>query len=69
MSQMDEPPESFPVNALVPIPGTPLGDNEVRLLKLKVLVRPTNNSSNNLQRVSIQDMLRTVATARIVLPT
>jgi hypothetical protein len=32
MSQMPEPPESFPVNALVPIEGTPLGGNEVRLL-------------------------------------
>jgi biotin synthase len=30
MSQMPEPPESFPVNALVPIEGTPLGGNEVR---------------------------------------
>lgn len=25
---MPEHPESFPVNALVPIPGTPLEDNE-----------------------------------------
>jgi hypothetical protein len=30
MSQLPEPPESFPVNALVPIDGTPLGGNEVR---------------------------------------
>ncbi|BGP23475.1 biotin synthase [Rhodotorula toruloides] len=48
MSQLPEPPESFPVNALVAIPGTPLAQNE---------------------RVTIQELLRTIATARIVLPT
>lgn len=48
MSQLPEPPESFPVNALVPIPGTPLGDQE---------------------RVSVHELVRTIATARIVLPT
>jgi biotin synthase len=40
-------PESFPVNALVPIKGTPLGER---------------------QRVEFQAILRTVATARIVMP-
>lgn len=45
---MPEPPESFPVNALVAIPGTPLEKNE---------------------RVTVQELLRTIATARIVLPT
>ncbi|GAA5821252.1 hypothetical protein JCM11251_004536 [Rhodosporidiobolus azoricus] len=48
MSQLPEPPESFPVNALVAIPGTPLEKNE---------------------RVTVQELLRTIATARIVLPT
>jgi biotin synthase len=48
MSQLPEPPESFPVNALVPIKGTPLGDQE---------------------QVKVHDMIRTIATARIVLPT
>ncbi|EAW08758.1 biotin synthase [Aspergillus clavatus NRRL 1] len=40
-------PESFPVNALVPIKGTPLGDRKM---------------------ISFDKLLRTVATARIVLP-
>ncbi|EAS35962.1 biotin synthase [Coccidioides immitis RS] len=40
-------PESFPVNALVPIKGTPLGERKM---------------------ISFDKVLRTVATARIVLP-
>ncbi|KAI0094582.1 biotin synthase [Irpex rosettiformis] len=48
VSSMPEHPESFPVNALVPIPGTPLEDNEP---------------------VAYHTLLRTIATARIVLPT
>ncbi|SAM70469.1 probable biotin synthase [Ustilago bromivora] len=47
MSTLPEHPESFPVNALVAIPGTPMEGNAP---------------------ISFQDMLRTVATARIVLP-
>lgn len=48
MSKLPEYPESFPVNALVAIPGTPMEKNEP---------------------VSIQTMIRTISTARIVLPT
>lgn len=46
MSRLPEHPESFPVNALVAIPGTPMENNKP---------------------VEFQTMLRTVATARIVL--
>jgi biotin synthase len=46
--RLPEAPESFPVNALVAIPGTPLEGNE---------------------RIGIHDLLRVIATARIVLPT
>ncbi|KAI9722457.1 MAG: biotin synthase [Chrysothrix sp. TS-e1954] len=42
-----EHPESFPVNALVPIKGTPLGDREP---------------------IAFDAMLRTIATARLVMP-
>ncbi|KAK3202720.1 hypothetical protein GRF29_154g503977 [Pseudopithomyces chartarum] len=41
-------PESFPVNALVPIKGTPLGESKT---------------------ISFDAILRTIATARLVLPT
>jgi len=47
VSNMPEHPESFPVNALVPIPGTPLEGNEP---------------------VAFPTLIRTIATARIVLP-
>jgi biotin synthase len=48
LATLPEPPESVPVNALVAVEGTPLGD------------RP---------RVEIWDMLRMIATARILMPT
>ncbi|KIM48377.1 hypothetical protein M413DRAFT_440105 [Hebeloma cylindrosporum] len=48
VSNMPEHPESFPVNALVPIAGTPLEKNDP---------------------VSVHILIRTIATARIVMPT
>ncbi len=47
LSSMETPPESVPINALVPVEGTPLENQEV---------------------VSIWEMIRMVATTRIVLP-
>lgn len=47
LSTMKEHPESVPVNALVPVPGTPL---------------------ENQPRVSVWDMIRMIATARIIMP-
>jgi len=47
LSNLAEPPESIPVNALVPVKGTPLEDME---------------------RVSVWEMLRMIATIRIVVP-
>ncbi|KAL1863672.1 biotin synthase [Paecilomyces lecythidis] len=47
VSNLPSHPESFPVNALVPIPGTPLGNRKM---------------------IPFDKILRTVATARIVLP-
>lgn len=48
LASLPEPPASVPINALVAVEGTPLGD------------RP---------RVEIWDMVRTIATARVLMPT
>jgi biotin synthase len=47
LSTMPEHPESVPVNALVPVPGTPLAENPA---------------------VDVWDMVRMIATARILMP-
>jgi biotin synthase len=47
LASLDPPPESVPINALVPAQGTPLGD------------RP---------RVDPMDLVRAIATARILMP-
>ena len=47
LSTMEVHPDSVPINALVPVKGTPLQDNE---------------------RVTIDEMLRMIATARIIMP-
>jgi biotin synthase len=47
LSTMPQHPESVPINALVPVKGTPLGDQ---------------------QRVDVWDMVRMIATARILMP-
>jgi biotin synthase len=47
LATLPEHPESVPVNALVPVPGTPLEEQE---------------------RVSVWDMVRMIATARIIMP-
>ncbi|KXL47749.1 MAG: hypothetical protein FE78DRAFT_325033, partial [Acidomyces sp. 'richmondensis'] len=52
VSTLPAHPESFPVNALVPIKGTPLGD------KLPAGKRP----------IPFDAMLRTIATARLIMP-
>ena len=47
LSTMETHPDSVPINALVPVKGTPLQDND---------------------RVTIDEMLRMIATARIIMP-
>jgi biotin synthase len=54
LATLPEPPESVPINALVPVPGTVLGDN------LKDV--PT-------ARIDDIEFVRTVAVARILMPT
>ena len=47
LATLQEHPESVPVNALVPVPGTPLEEQE---------------------KVSVWEMVRMIATARIIMP-
>lgn len=47
LSTLPKHPESVPINALVPVPGTPLEEQE---------------------RVSVWEMVRMIATARIIMP-
>jgi biotin synthase len=47
LSTMEQHPDSVPINALVPVKGTPLQDNE---------------------KIGIDEMLRMIATARILMP-
>lgn len=47
LATLPEHPESVPINALVPVPGTPLADNA---------------------KVDVWDMIRMIATARILMP-
>ena len=62
---MPEHPESFPVNALIPIPGTPLEKNEVRIPPPS----STPIAADDPQMVPYHTLARTIATARIVMPT
>lgn len=48
LSTLPEHPESVPVNALLPVKGTPM---------------------ENMERVSVWEMVRMIATARIIMPT
>lgn len=52
LATLPEHPESVPINALVPIEGTPLGDRQIAMGK----------------GVTWRDMVRSIATARIVMP-
>jgi len=54
LSTLPVHPESFPVNALVPVKGTPLGDS--------------HDIDINNPTVNVFDMARIIATARIIMP-
>lgn len=53
VSTLPQHPESFPVNALVPIKGTPLGDHLAK---------------NPQKTIQFDAIVRTIATARLVMP-
>lgn len=62
VATLREHPESFPVNALVPIKGTPLGDRNL------VGGDKSGDGETMKRPVPFDAMLRTIATARLVMP-
>ncbi|KAK3347583.1 biotin synthase [Neurospora tetraspora] len=58
VATMESHPESFPINALVPIKGTPLGDASAA----------KSETGEPESTVTFHDTVRMVATARLVLP-
>lgn len=72
LSQLPEHPESVPINTLVKVTGTPLGNSKK---KLDDELAETSASASDVHTeepqdddVSIWDLVRMIATARIVLP-
>lgn len=51
LASLETPPESVPINQLIPIPGTPLGNK------------------HNRSQIHTFDFIRTIAVARILIPT
>jgi biotin synthase len=60
VSTMPSHPESFPVNALVPIKGTPLGD--------KMAAEAEAEGVEAKEAIPFANIIRTIATARLVMP-
>ena len=58
LATLPEHPESVPINALVAVEGTPLGDAEA----------DENVDSDGIADVDAFDMARMIATARVVMP-
>jgi biotin synthase len=67
LANLPEHPDSLPINDLVPIPGTPLGD---RVLASEVDAGSPSASTQNKQSGPIDglEFVRTIAVARIVCP-
>lgn len=62
VATMPSHPESFPVNALVPIKGTPLGDANAKASE-------ENPNAEPVPTVTFDATVRTIAAARVVMPT
>lgn len=59
VATMESHPESFPVNALVPIKGTPLGDK---------LAAEADAGEELKESIPFANIVRTIATARLTMP-
>ncbi|ODV77246.1 biotin synthase [Suhomyces tanzawaensis NRRL Y-17324] len=56
LSTMERHPESFPVNRLIPIPGTPMADDLAKL------------PENSPRKLQFDKMLKVICTARLIMP-
>ena len=65
LANLDPAPESVPINALVPVPGTPLGDSDpvepldfVRLIALARILMPTSHVRLSAGREAMSDEMQ-----------
>uniref|UniRef100_A0A0G4GSE1 biotin synthase n=1 Tax=Chromera velia CCMP2878 TaxID=1169474 RepID=A0A0G4GSE1_9ALVE len=65
LATLPEHPESVPINALVPVEGTPLGDS---LLEERKKGEAAAEMESEGQSVHWTEMVRMIATARVVMP-
>jgi biotin synthase len=74
LATLPEHPESVPINALVAVEGTPLGDRQKQISCGSSSPEQTNEQEQEeddvplSQKVDALDMARMIATARIVMP-
>ena len=68
LANLPKHPESVPINRLVPVKGTPLGDKLIDENNLDNTPANKSCNSNNSEIISDIDFIKTIAVARITMP-